>query len=73
MKELYNRIKEGCELPITTLSYIYKSFEGGLVMGYLVLNFNETDEHNINEMKTIEGKYGEFFVEWYLPKKMQIN
>lgn len=65
MKELYNRLKRNCELSIMSLPYIYKTFEGNLVMNNLVLNFNKSDDYNLNRMKSIQDKYRDFFVEWY--------
>lgn len=69
MKELYKRLKQESSLPIILLPYIYKNFEKRLILDFMTLNFNHSEEYNLSEMKSIKDRYGDFFVEWYVPKK----
>ena len=62
MREIYFKIKQNCELPVATLTYTYKDFDGVIHPFNNIFVDLKEDEKNIEKMEAIKNKYGSFFM-----------
>lgn len=61
MREIYFKIKGKCELPVASLTYSYKDFDGIINLANIFINLKE-DEKNIEKMESVKNKYDSFFM-----------
>ena len=62
MNEVYEQIKNECNLPVAILTYTYKDFDGTIhPFNSINVDFKD-DEINIKKMEEVRDKYGEFFM-----------
>lgn len=63
MNKIYEQIKSECELPVASLKYTYKDFEGVLhPFDSIFVSFRDSDEINIEKMEKVKNKYGSSFM-----------
>lgn len=63
MNEIYQQIKQECNLPITLLTYTYRDSRGVLnPFSGIPISFRDSDETNIKKMEEVRSEYGESFM-----------
>jgi len=62
MREIYFKIKQKSDLPVSILTYSYKDFDDVIhPFKNICVNFKD-DEENIKQMISIKEKYGVYFM-----------